>query len=1179
MTTQVDFGGSDPPFVPEPSAGSAPSMDKNWASEQDLSYNSLTRAGGGVEISWNIPISGPFVSGSVKIWNATQAFSYSLNSTTIEGTKGSGLIDLFPTLTSNHKYSFTVTAVYDKPFYCPPPGGCVKPSSITSSTKKFTYHFDQSKDGLTNAEKQTGWYVPLASGPDLVTPSPSSFSTNGLANDYLEDVYGLNPNTVDSAGSGMLDLWNLTFALGTNSTNPGVPEPRLNGVVDKSFFALSSEEGTRFDPFSGKPSPNDTTWPGTPIKTGTNDQGISDILCVRSHCLANSSYSAEVLWSRTALLKLLNTTGIAGPEGAASNGGSLRGILGTYGTQRTLTLWGKLSWGADPYVVSTPGDGIPDGASIDPAHELGLETYFERAPPQPPALGGYGILLNPNDTSGGCGNLPDGSGIAVRPSIPDAVVSGRVGLDNYTAQFTAGGSGCPVSGESYITTLPVNQELISEPVSLGLVANISTSRTPELESLAINGCRTEVNLTVNMLAPAPVSQSGTAYYSYWGNSNGQCSGSMGARTAIDLGIRLVSVGVKSPTYLWLPDGNQTLTQLPAGLQHFVGEQDFVEVEVNYNYPGCGFAFFASNECRGVASSDIPFPESPRGTYNVTFAAGVTNLLIPRVGFFASDFGQAIFKDGSIRYTGPNTLPILGSGGVTPPNFGGANGMRNLACYWQNRTIEPASGGALCSTELGVGSKSPAIVSVLTATQSVSGNTGGLTSGATVEPASAAGASVQAIVTLTLNLSGNNFKDADLLLASLLDNSTGGVNGSFENITGQTATLGFSSAVLSTLANNAEVSDGIWGVPVSRATPPQQSKGALESAWNTVSGIGTFVVKSESVIVGYIWSATKAGLDFLGEIGNATSGLGEEIAIRTVLGIEEFGGLLYSALKALYSYLISAVDLLFSPITIPIVNEEDAWGASLWKGFVPLWSEFNNSPNDISDSQAAALVSNIFGTLFGVALGLSVAVTVAFTIIQAFGLGSGFLVDALLVLLVEAAAGIAASFAMSNLPYFLSADMVRGVWAIGNTTVSAFHNDTDTQFWNTNMARLRAYAWIETDSIAGYQSGTAVSGSLDLVYALSRGVADLTLVTATPVVAAASGILSIILDLVGHKVGGSEGTTLEEWAFVIGGAAAAYSAFILLTYTSELAEAGQLTAAIFGSLLDVVSTGVSVASLI
>ena len=114
---------------------------------------------------------------------------------------------------------------------------------------------------------------------------------------------------------------------------------------------------------------------------------------------------------------------------------------------------------------------------------------------------------------------------------------------------------------------------------------------------------------------------------------------------------------------------------------------------------------------------------------------------------------------------------------------------------------------------------------------------------------------------------------------------------------------------------------------------------------------------------------------------------------------------------------------------------------------------------------------------------------------------------------------------------------------------------------------------------GIESGTAVSGSLDLVYALSRGVADLTLVTATPVVAAASGILSIILDLVGHKVGGSEGTTLEEWAFVIGGAAAAYSAFILLTYTSELAEAGQLTAAIFGSLLDVVSTGVSVASLI
>ena len=60
--------------------------------------------------------------------------------------------------------------------------------------------------------------------------------------------------------------------------------------------------------------------------------------------------------------------------------------------------------------------------------------------------------------------------------------------------------------------------------------------------------------------------------------------------------------------------------------------------------------------------------------------------------------------------------------------------------------------------------------------------------------SVAGAAVQAVVVVNLT----QFSDANLLVAALLDNPTGGVNGSFTNVTADFATLGFAPGVWSAL---------------------------------------------------------------------------------------------------------------------------------------------------------------------------------------------------------------------------------------------------------------------------------------------------------------------------------------------------------------------------------------------
>jgi hypothetical protein len=99
-------------------------------------------------------------------------------------------------------------------------------------------------------------------------------------------------------------------------------------------------------------------------------------------------------------------------------------------------------------------------------------------------------------------------------------------------------------------------------------------------------------------------------------------------------------------------------------------------------------------------------------------------------------------------------------------------MTDLGSYWQNRAISSSS-GAICSAETGTPGSSSTNLQVASAGYS-SSNAGGVPGNPMLETPSDAGAALQAV--LTLNVSSQN--ELDLLLAAMLDNVTGGVNGTF-----------------------------------------------------------------------------------------------------------------------------------------------------------------------------------------------------------------------------------------------------------------------------------------------------------------------------------------------------------------------------------------------------------------
>ncbi len=383
--------------------------------------------------------------------------------------------------------------------------------------------------------------------------------------------------------------------------------------------------------------------------------------------------------------------------------------------------------------------------------------------------------------------------------------------------------------------------------------------------------------------------------------------------------------IKSQTYLWLPDDNSTLSNLPTGLQRYTGEQDFFLVVVNVStMPGCQY-------CEGSISQSVPLPWGGSYTLSLTHSADeqMTNFLIPRSQFLNSPLGEAILEGRNFNASLTQNLPIVGENSA------------GLACYWQGLAVAPngvdgSTGPTLCNGQSGTWTSgtnpnTQYAISTLADTEnctqdlgsSANCQAGGVPSNpalATSSPGNAAPA-LQAVV--TLNLTSNS--DLTYLLAALLDNNTTvasgqlGVNGHFVSVTDQIPTLGLNSVILSTLANSSQSDGGVFGPPCAVCVPALPGAVTLEmlhlhprdlfsffaGLWNSFSGVVAALLAHLSsfihALVGIIWNALLAAAVYFDHIRQGLAHLAEAAVSAAVSALKAVANALEAALQALLAF--------------------------------------------------------------------------------------------------------------------------------------------------------------------------------------------------------------------------------------------------------------------------------------
>jgi IPT/TIG domain len=535
--------------------------------EQDAPNDSITGEGGGATIAWLVPLAfetqpgTSFVNGTLTIKNVSNpsatplivpisppltAFTnYSQFGTNVHSNSATTYAVNVTELTPNNQYNVTLTLNYTT---------SSNPHFSATNSLTFWYEKDTSGDGLTDWEKEYGWYVwytnleqdPIA---EHVTANVNAYSTNGLVSDYVEKEYGLNPNLVDSAGSHMLDTWNLTFALGNSSLPTGSNFETWN-------------ESTKYNPFGT----------GSPLTSGLNN-----ITPTASHGLSSgdgSPWASQVLWSYAALQDFVALPGVVSSDW-------LRAVTGVYHGAYTLTVWGKLSWGANPLATSTLEDGLADGSQADPVNPEVVQFTM---------------------TSWGT-TISGASGDAAGPYLEVTNQSDGQGAKFY------GGYGPVDSNQSspswsgtYTASVPVR--LAGRYAYYNVSVNANESGTLKLVG--------STNQSIDLLSTSFGSLNNT-----W------------AKASLVGWYKVVRVAEAANTLLWTPANNTTLSNLPWGLKRYTGEPDFDLLVLNVS---------AATSVSGLSWA------TTKGTYGLSLSQGLNNILVPRSAFLTSPLAQALLNN-------------------------------------------------------------------------------------------------------------------------------------------------------------------------------------------------------------------------------------------------------------------------------------------------------------------------------------------------------------------------------------------------------------------------------------------------------------------------------------------------------------------------------------------------------
>jgi hypothetical protein len=884
-------------------------------SERDLPYDSLTQTGGGAQFGWSIPQ-----------WFAAEGPSFEVASVSYEDTSAkSGLAVLnltsplpaTPVGSDNYVLNLSLTGINDSYSIAVNLHFWISGANWTNASgeDQFIYEHDTTGDGLTNLEKENGWTVTYSDDlgsnmSETVTANPNAYATNGLVSDYLEKLYGLNPNTVDTAGSRMLDTWNLTFLLG----------PDWN-VPSSTYFTLRNES-TTYRPFAAavNAAPG-IAEDGHPLdKSPFSWSNVTATPGGGLHSGDGSPNASKILWSYGALQTFVNLPAVQRAVWFDANfdldGGGFGAVIGMWNNSPTITIWGKLSWGDDPLVASTLGNGLPDGARISPVGRLGLSLTISNL---------YATGLNTGQ--GYAASIEAFYGSTASPLDEEfSNYSATVGLGIGSSNGAGSGGAAKFARLSgYRVILPVSQTYQMETVQIGLVANLTGSsaltRVPLNYNYDSSTLYFEENITYDMVAGQVVSEA----YSCPANKTTVYDSASGhdMNGTISLTMQSYLEGEKATTYLWLPNTTSTVNGLPTGLERYIGEQSFELVAVNASQ-----GYFSS--------ATIPAPFS--GSYTVSLTKGLNNFLIPREQFFDSPFAAAVLLGKDFPYPASNpTPPILlndaSARSILTTQFGDTSGlMFDIEAYWQNRSILPGTTVSFMSGELGTANSSSLQVSVLGVIATVANNTGGLTEDQGIYQNASVSAPPALQTVITLNITSN--ATLDLLLAALLDNTTGtqtGVNGSFQLVTSLVATLGLGAPVVSALANAAPYTEGLFGPPTYSA-PASRSSNTWGAFWNAgvavlTNPLGTVVSLIETG-VGWV----EAAVLYADQLWHEALAIGGQTVNRLTSALTRIGSEILAALLLFLEYLIQKASGLLSSVLDPVgqaAREAEASWFSQW----------------------------------------------------------------------------------------------------------------------------------------------------------------------------------------------------------------------------------------------------------
>jgi hypothetical protein len=986
----------------DPGFDTDPTLPYVW--EQDLPYDSVTGDGGGFDLGWDTPSNASLGAGSHVLLGGYVRISGSGShdvvpfvpaqvQTNVPNPKavssGTNLLNLTYSgvaLGSNQRYSFTVVANYTFT-------KTVKKEPVTSSESAsragtFVYQASTSDDGLTNLEKENGWTVPLSpssihdgaelpacenasagsataqacqSDPSaLVLANPAAYATNGLVSDLVEKEFGLDPNTIDTAGSHMLDTWNLTFDLGpaTSSTTTKL----LNSLG--SFFRFYYENGSynfsracqSFE--SGQGSCSFTP----PTKEPTNLTCTAGIACHNQKWVGDSSpWASTVLWSSknlNAFEALITREDV----------GWLRAVTGTYGKERTITVWGKLSWGANPLTSSTSHDGLPDGDQIDPLGPVVLQfnlTFWED------------------------NNVVSDGGASAAPYLS---VQSPGGTLYYSDYGPCGGPSvaCPLSS-GYSVNPPYNYAIwwwggstISVPIvssnqsvdwTIQMFDNDSSSGPPFLIAALTNASQPWDSADLEDFG-RPVAVDADLWndttISVWPVPVG----------SVALNYTVLPEPAKANTLLVTPANETTLSSEPWGLKRYVGEPDFDLLVVNL-----------TNASGPLTVSGVSNAEGT-GTYAVTLQPGLNNLLVPRSIFLTSPLGQALLND--------TNLSFGSTGGVT---FDGA--------YWAARALNTSNNGPGDPNFIWV--FAPSNLSENNASVSPAA-LGGVPGDPALE-AGVASREVQSVLWANLSATpgspyvlGGAAELSDLI-GGLVLNSTGTLSCDLLNITGALPTLDLPANVLSVLANYTAPNNGSYAPPQfdpEAVQPVESFTQFLQDVWNTLSGVASAIVSGIESIVSVVWSVGTAAQAYVagavsGALTRASHGL-TELASQTAQTLKDVEKTMEWALEQLLALLKEAVDAAFSPIVEPVRAALASWGDSLDASLYPAWADANAS-EPVPPSLVVAFWTAIDGPLELIA-GLAIAVEAARILTTPFDLEGSFVIPIL---------GTALGFGLGFLP--------------------------------------------------------------------------------------------------------------------------------------------------------------------